>query len=46
VLTVKVAAQAARPALTLVSMNTSPTDESGTLPVVLGGRMGFRCMGS
>jgi hypothetical protein len=38
VLTVKVAAQAARPAFTLVSMNASPADESGTLPVALGGK--------
>jgi len=38
VLTVKVAAQAARPALSLVSMTASPADESGTMPVVLGGK--------
>jgi hypothetical protein len=37
VLTVKVAAQAARPALSLVSMTASPAEESGTMPVVLGG---------
>jgi hypothetical protein len=38
VLTVKVAAETARPALTLVSMNASPAEESGALPVVLGGK--------
>ena len=38
VLTVKVAAQAARPALSLVSMTASPAEESGTMPVVLGGK--------
>jgi hypothetical protein len=38
VLPVKVTAAAARPGLTLVSMNASPTDESGTLPVVLSGK--------
>jgi hypothetical protein len=38
VLPVKVTAAAARPGLTLVSMNASPTDEGGTLPVVLSGK--------
>jgi hypothetical protein len=38
VLTVRVAGKAARPALTLVSMNASPAEESGALPVVLGGK--------
>jgi hypothetical protein len=38
VLTVKVEGKAARPALTLVSMNASPAEESGSLPVVLGGK--------
>jgi hypothetical protein len=38
VLPLKVTAAAARPGLTLVSMNASPTDESGTLPVVLSGK--------
>ena len=38
VLTVKVTAKVARPALTLVSMNASPAEESGALPVVLGGK--------
>ena len=38
VLTVKVSGKAARPALMLVSMNASPADESGELPVVLGGK--------
>ena len=38
VLTVKVAAEAARPALKLVSMNASPADENGSLAVVLGGK--------
>ena len=38
VLTVKVVGEAARPALTLVSMNASPAEETGALPVVLGGK--------
>ena len=38
VLTVKVAAKAARPTLTLVSMNSAPTAEGGALPVVIGGK--------
>jgi hypothetical protein len=38
VLTVKVAAEVARPALTLVSMNASAAEEDGALPVVLGGK--------
>ena len=38
VLTVKVAGKVARPALMLVSMNASPAEESGELPVVLGGK--------
>jgi hypothetical protein len=38
VLPVKVAAGAARPALTLVSMNASAAEEAGALPVVLGGK--------
>ena len=38
VLTVKVAAEAARPALMLVSMNASAAEGGGTLPVVLGGK--------
>jgi hypothetical protein len=37
VLTVKVASEAARPSLTLVSMNASPA-QGGPLPVVLGGK--------
>jgi hypothetical protein len=38
VLPVKVTAAAARPGLTLVSMNASPSEEGGTLPVVLSGK--------
>jgi hypothetical protein len=38
VLPVKVTAAAPRPGLTLVSMNASPADEGGTLPVVLSGK--------
>ena len=38
VLPVKVTAAAPRPGLTLVSMNASPAQESGTLPVVLTGK--------
>lgn len=38
VLPVKVTAAAARPSLTLVSMNASPAEEGGTLPVVLSGK--------
>jgi hypothetical protein len=38
VLTVKVAAEAARPGLMLVSMNASAAEENGALPVVLGGK--------
>ena len=38
VLPVKVTAAAARPGLVLVSMNASPADEGGTLPVVLSGK--------
>jgi hypothetical protein len=38
VLPVKVAAAAARPGLTLVSMTASSAEEGGTLPVVLGGK--------
>jgi hypothetical protein len=38
VLTVKVAGKVARPALMLVSMNASPAEVSGALPVVLGGK--------
>jgi hypothetical protein len=38
VLTAKVAREAARPALMLVSMNASPAEEGGALPVVLGGK--------
>ena len=37
-LTVKVTAEAARPGLTLVSMNATPAEESGALPVVLSGK--------
>jgi hypothetical protein len=38
VLTAKVTGKAARPALMLVSMNASSAEESGELPVVLGGK--------
>jgi len=38
VLPVKVKAAAARPGLTLVSMSASPSEEGGTLPVVLSGK--------
>jgi hypothetical protein len=38
VLTVKVAAEVARPALMLMSMNASAAEEVGALPVVLGGK--------
>jgi hypothetical protein len=38
VMPVKVTAAAARPGLTLVSMNASPAQEDGTLPVVLGSK--------
>ncbi|SDF38570.1 hypothetical protein [Terriglobus roseus] len=38
VLPVKVAASEARPGLTLVSMNATPAQEGGTLPVMLSGK--------
>ena len=38
VLTVKVASKVARPVLTLASMNSSPAEGSGALPVILGGK--------
>jgi hypothetical protein len=38
VMPVKVTVSAARPGLTLVSMNASPAQEDGTLPVVLGSK--------
>ncbi len=38
VLTVKVDAEAARPSLMLVSMSASAAEESGSLPVILGGK--------
>lgn len=38
VLTVKVAAKGARPALTLVSMKSTPAEEKDALPVVMGGK--------
>lgn len=38
VLPVKVAAKVARPALTLLSMNSSPVEESGALPIVMDGK--------
>ncbi len=38
VLPVKVTAAAARPSLTLISMNASPADDNGALPIVLSGK--------